>query len=153
MEQVADENIEVRVNALKVLCDEFQNPYSIFGCAQAGVMAILRDMVTDPDYTTRALASQALALAATDANGISALIQDEAVSGMLDGRDDPSATVRGNIYECLYNMTRTQEGVEACCNAGVTQVFVEKLPNESDLLKPTILKALHNIVASEKGLS
>ena len=36
VEQVGDEDLEVRVNALAVICDEFNNPYSIHGCVDAG---------------------------------------------------------------------------------------------------------------------
>ena len=57
-------DIDVRINALAVVCDEFNNPYSISGCAQAGIIKVLASMVADPDFTTRERASRALALAA-----------------------------------------------------------------------------------------
>ena len=38
VEQVADDDVEVRINALAVLGDEFDNPNNIYGCAKAGVI-------------------------------------------------------------------------------------------------------------------
>lgn len=70
IEQVAGDDLDVRINALAVLCDDFNNPYNISGSAQVGAIKILAAMVSDPDYTTRDRSSKALAIAARDANGI-----------------------------------------------------------------------------------
>lgn len=37
-EQVRSENLEVRVNTLRVLCEEFKNPATIAGSVKAGLM-------------------------------------------------------------------------------------------------------------------
>lgn len=152
VEQVAGHDIDVRINALSVLCDEFNNPYSISGCAQAGIIKVLACMVIDPDYVSRERASKALSLAARDACGLDAILVDEAIGDILLGKDDPSDVVRGNVYECLLHCTRTAEGVAACNRAGVTDVFVGMLPSETAPLKSLILKTLLNIVGSEDGL-
>lgn len=36
--QVRSEVLEVRVNTLRALCDEFKNPTTIAGCVKAGLM-------------------------------------------------------------------------------------------------------------------
>lgn len=153
--QICDGNLDVRINALGVLCDEFKNPYSIDGCVKEGVISILADMVTDPDYVTRIRASQALYLAASDANGYAAILSDQDVvlPKIVEGVNDPSETVRENIYRCLLASTATIAGVEACVTYGVTRAFVTVLPDELDSLKPFILRTLHNIVGSERGLN
>ena len=69
VEQVRSENVDVRVNALAVVCDEFSNPYSIQGCMKAGLAQVLAKMISDPDFLTRERATRALAMAAEDANG------------------------------------------------------------------------------------
>lgn len=153
VEQVADDNIEVRINALAVLCDEFNNPYSIYGCAKAGVVKVLASMVTDPDYTTRDRASLALAIAARDANGLTAILEDEAIPDILQGINDPTISVRAQVYECLFHSTRTTDGVYACVNAGVTKEFVAAVSNEDDELKSMILRTLHNLFQVELGLT
>jgi hypothetical protein len=70
VEQVCSDDVNVRVNALSVLCDEFANPFSVQGCMKAGVATVLAKMISDPDYLTRERATRALAMAAKDANGI-----------------------------------------------------------------------------------
>ena len=151
VEQVAGDNLEVRVNALAVLCDEFQNPQKVFGCGQAGCIKILSSMVIDPDYTTRSRASKALAIAARDANGIALILEDEAVVDLLNGINDPSDDVRGNIYECICEVTRTVAGIDACVRAGVTNAFVSAVQQEVDALKPPLLRSIHNIAGSPQG--
>lgn len=57
--------LEVRVNALVVLCDEIlNNPYAVYGCADAGVVTLLSKMISDTDFSTRLYASKALAIMA-----------------------------------------------------------------------------------------
>eukprot|EP01041_Mallomonas_annulata_P003015 gene3015-5909_t len=152
VEQVADDSIEVRINALCVLCDEFNNPYSIQGCAQAGVIKILASMVSDPDYTTRDKASLALAIAARDSNGLMAILEDEAIPEILQGINDPAPLVRAQVYECLYQATRTLDGVSACVKAGVAKELVKALMDEDDRLKPIMLRTIHNACKVELGL-
>ncbi len=65
----------------------------------------------------------------------------------VKGREDPSEVVRRNVYETLYHVTRTREGVDACNRAGVPQTFVLAVEQEEDPeLKVILLKALLNIV-------
>ena len=122
VEQVADDDVEVRINALAVLCDEFNNPYNIYGCAKAGVIKVLSSMVVDPDYITHDRASVALAIAASDANGLTAILEDDAVKDILQGINDSAVSVRAQVYEYLYEVTRTNDGMIACVEAGVTKV-------------------------------
>lgn len=152
VEQVADDDLQVRVNALAVVCDEFKNPYIIQGCAQAGIIKVLSSMITDPDHTTRVRASKALSLAAADANGLEAILFDEAIPDVLQGMNDKSLQVRKNVYECLCHATRTSDGVNACVKAGVTVEFVTAVSAEEDELKPAMLKTIHNSCKVEEGL-
>ncbi|KAJ1407978.1 armadillo-type protein [Ochromonadaceae sp. CCMP2298] len=154
VQQIAGDDLEVRINALAVLCDEFQNPYSIDGCARGGIIGVLSKMIKDPDYTTRVRATKALSIAAEDANGVRSILEDESVviPQIAEGVEDPSEIVRGNVYQCLLNVTHTMEGVQSCVANGVTQAFVGVLSKEVDSLKPIVLKTLHNIVRSEEGL-
>lgn len=152
VEQLAGQDVDVRINVLAVLCEEFNNPFTIQGCAQAGIVRVLSTMVSDPDYTTRERSSKALALMSQDANGLSAILADEAVVEILNGIKDPAEVVRSNIYDCIRAITRTRGGVEACVIAGVASSFVEVVKREVDALKPKLLMALHNIAGSADGL-
>jgi hypothetical protein len=154
VQQIAGDDLEVRINALTVLCDEFQNPYSIDGCARNGVIGVLSKMIKDPDYTTRVRATKALSIAAEDANGVKSILEDEetVIPQIVEGVEDPSEIVRGNVYQCLLNVTRSADGVEFCVKHKVTEAFAGVLSEELDMLKPVILQALHNIVRSEEGL-
>jgi hypothetical protein len=153
--QVASPDIDVRVNALAVLCDEFRNPYSVDGCVRAGVVPILAQMIVDPDYVTRARASEALHLAAIDSNGFAAILerQDIVFPRLLAGFDDPSEEVRGFVYNCLLSTTRTSDGVEANVAYEVPRAFVDAVRRDVRALKPIGLRALHNLVSNETGLT
>lgn len=152
VEQVADADIDVRKNALAVLCDEFKNPYVIHGCCEAGIIKVLASMIVDPDHITRVRASRALSLAAEDALGLEAILLDEAVTDVLQGMNDDSQDVRKNVYECLNHCTRTSKGVEACVKAGVTVEFVSAVMAEDNCLKPIILQTIHNTCKIDTGL-
>lgn len=154
VQQVAGDDLEVRNNALAVLSEEFLNPYAIEGCARAGIIRILASMVVDSDFNTRLLSSKALAIAALDASGINSIVEDDLiVADILLGMRDPSEVVRGNVYDCIRNVTKTTKGVDVCCAAGVCTAFVEALTKEPDPLKPSILTSISNIVsAKEDGL-
>jgi hypothetical protein len=150
--QIAGVNLDVRIKALAVLCNEFNNPYSIEGCAREGAIKVLANMVSDPDFTTRIRATRALALAAIDANGIAFILSDDAVPLILGGIDDPSETVRENVYECLLYVTRTPAGIASCVQHGVVRAIANVLSRELEQLKASLLKVVHNIVGAEDGL-
>ena len=150
--QIAGPDLEVRRNALAVLCEEFQNPFSIEGCCREGVIYVISEMVSDADYVTRERASQALALAAIDANGFLTILESDAIPLILHGVDDPSEVVRGNVYKCLLHVTKSNVGVKAAVQHRVIVSFVAVLSDEIDSLKPVLLQAIHNMVSSEEGL-
>lgn len=152
VEQIASPNLDVRLNALQVLCDEVNNPYSIFGVAEAGAVRILSAMCNDPDFTTRLRASKALSIMASDSNGLNAILEDQSVPLILKGMFDPSEEVRENIYRCILHVTRTEDGLYASVYAGVTESFAMCLLNELPDLKCLILRTLHNICMIGMGL-
>eukprot|EP00607_Mallomonas_marina_P008246 CAMPEP_0182416594 /NCGR_PEP_ID=MMETSP1167-20130531/955_1 /TAXON_ID=2988 /ORGANISM="Mallomonas Sp, Strain CCMP3275" /LENGTH=342 /DNA_ID=CAMNT_0024589527 /DNA_START=113 /DNA_END=1144 /DNA_ORIENTATION=- len=152
VEQITDESLDVRINALSVLCDEFNNPYSIHGCVQAGAISVLADMIVDSDYTTRDKASLALSIAARDANGLTAILEFEVIPNILEGINDPTSKVRGQVYECLYQITRTTDGILASVSAGVTVALVKIVLEEDDILQPLILRSIYNICKDHQGL-
>lgn len=152
VEQVADDNIDVRQNSLLVLCDEFKNPFVIQGTCEAGIIKVLSSMVTDPDYITRTRASLALSLAAADANGLEGILLDETIPDILQGMHDPAIQVRQNVYNCLLHCTRTTAGINACCSGGVASAFVNAVTNEEDSLKPVMLKTISNLCKVGSGL-
>lgn len=152
VEQISGDNLEVRNNALNVLCDEFQNPYSIEGTVRANVVPVLASMVDDTDFTTRVRATHALALAGSDAMGVKAILEADSISKILVGVMDPSEEVRRNVYTCMANVTRLNAGVDSSVRTGAVQVFVKVLTDEHDVLKPIILKTIYRMVGCEEGL-
>jgi len=154
LKQISGDNLDVRINSLAVLCDEFHNAFSIDGCSREGVMNILTKMITDPDYNTRVKATEALSIASNDASGSRAIIEygDEYIPLIIQGVNDPSDIVRGNIYLTLVNLTKTMEGLEFCVKYNITKAFVNALGKEIDSLLPILLKGLHNIARNNEGL-
>ncbi len=151
VEQIAGDDLTIRVNALSVLCDEFNNPYSIVGCAEVGAIKILATMISDPDYITRDRASKALSIAAKDANGVKWILNENVIGDILSGIYDPSVEVRVNIYECLYQVSKTKEGVDACVIARVPAAFVASVLKENDQIKALLLKVIYNLSGSDTG--
>lgn len=152
VEQVAqDADIDIRINALAVLCDEVNNPYSIASCAKVGCIRILANMVVDPDFITRDRASKALSICAKDANGVQAILDDNVVGIILLGLKDNSEAVRTNVYECFYHLSRTAAGSNACVESKAAVMFVEAISKENDSLKSLILKCIYNLVGSDQG--
>ena len=153
VEQVCSAELEVRVNALGVVCEEFSNPFTVQGTMQAGLARVLAKMVSDPDFLTRERASRALAMAAQDANGINAILSDAPILvEILNGIKDPSDAVRGNVYDCLYYISQTAAGKEKSVVAGIVFNFVDALGRDDDSLKIKILMSLYNIVSNPQGL-
>lgn len=152
VEQICSDVLEVRQNALKVICDEFQNPYTIDGTSRSGVIGHLAKMVVDPDLITRFKSTEALALAANDAGGVQAILEADAIKDILKGVQDPSEVVRGNVYNCICNITRLNTGVQQSVKNGAVEVFVGCLTGEIDKLKPTILQAINRMSGDENGL-
>lgn len=169
MEQVADDDIEVidriiifvclndvsqvRVNALAVLCNEFNNPYMIHGCMDAGVTPVLAHMISDPDFTTRERASRALSIAAADAVGIDFILSQSVVPDILKGASDPTIEVRTNTYKCLYNLTRVPEGINTVVEAGGPELLVKAVGAEDTACQPYMLSAIQNLVKTQRGLA
>jgi hypothetical protein len=153
VEQVCSDNVDVRVSALAVVCDEFSNPYSVQGCMKAGLATVLAKMISDPDFLTRERATRALAMAAEDANGVSAILEKHVVLvEVLNGIKDPSEAVRSNVYNCLYSISSSQAGREASVIAGIVFSFVDALMRDDNHLKVKILRTLNNIVTVPQGL-
>jgi hypothetical protein len=152
VEQVASDDIDVRQNALSVVCEEFKNPFVIQGCCESGIVKVLSSMISDPDYITRLRASKALSMAAEDACGLESILLDETIAEILLGMNDGALEVRRNVYECLCHTTRTTAGVHACVAADVTTQFVNFLVEEDDSLKPVMLRTIHNLSKVSLGL-
>ena len=72
---------------------------------------------------------------------------------ILKGVFDPTVEVRKNVYECILNVTRLPEGIDACVDGNAASSLVNNLPNEDSIVQPIILKTIQNLVKTAKGLS
>ncbi|CAM9536895.1 unnamed protein product [Ectocarpus sp. 12 AP-2014] len=151
-EQVRSDSLLVRVNTLRVLCEEFKNPTIIAGSVKAGLMSTLPKMALDSDLNTRKFSSKAMVAAARDYNGRTALLKARtatlteasatigarAPETMFKALDDSSVDVRRNIYEALANASTT--GTRALVDAGYPARLVDKAVNETEELQPLALR-------------
>ena len=153
VEQCQAEDIVVRVNALTVLCEEFRNPSSIRECCKANSIDVLSKLILDADYMCRFRSSQALAIAAEDANGFASMLDKQVIPTILKGIHDSATEVRSNVFECMYQCSRIANGIDAIVKAGGVGMFVKSVVTETDLLKIPLLKALYNCVKTEDGLN
>ncbi|CAM9977107.1 unnamed protein product [Pylaiella littoralis] len=166
-EQVRSESLLVRVNTLKVLCDEFKNPTIIAGSVKAGLMRQVRSirsfpvtlpkMVLDSDLDTRKFSSETLAAAARDYNGRAALLEASkrearAPETIFTALDDGSVDVRRNVYEALANTSTIGPGTRALVDAGYPAKLVDKAVNETEELQPLALRVLCNVIKHRGGL-
>lgn len=155
VEQVQSEKLAVKRNALAVLCSEFSNPMSIRGCVEAGIMQVLCDYIAgDADDLTRERASQALALAAWDANGRVAMLDEGVAAKIMPALDDAVVVVRRNVLEALVNYScATIREVRSIVGAGYPTTLVAKAASEVDEVQPLVLKLLYNCIKDETGLA
>ncbi|CAM9470097.1 unnamed protein product [Ectocarpus sp. 6 AP-2014] len=157
-EQVRSDSLLVRVNTLRVLCEEFKNPTIIAGSVKAGLMSTLPKMALDSDLDTRKFSSKAMVAAARDYNGRTALLKARtatltdarAPETMFKALDDSSVDVRRNIYEALANASTT--GTRALVDAGYPARLVDKAVNETEELQPLALRVLCNVTKHRGGL-
>ncbi|CBJ33009.1 Rtdr1 protein [Ectocarpus siliculosus] len=151
-EQVRSDSLLVRVNTLRVLCEEFKNPTIIAGSVKAGLMSTLPKMALDSDIDTRKFSSKAMVAAARDYNGRTALLKARAPETMFKALDDSSVDVRRNIYEALANASTTGPGTRALVDAGYPARLVDKAVNETEELQPLALRVLCNVTKHRGGL-
>lgn len=152
--EVKSEQREVRVNALKVMCDEMKNPMNVVGCVKEGVISVLNAQTkSDPDPLTRQRASKALEICARDSNGLAAMLECNTASAVSSALDDNEAEVRRNVYEALIRTsTSNTKGVEALIKANYAKILVDKAAGESTALQPLALVLLRNCLRGKKGL-
>eukprot|EP00903_Cladosiphon_okamuranus_P009251 g8827.t1 len=151
-EQVRSDSLLVRVNTLRVLCEEFKNPSIIAGSVKAGLMSTLPKMVLDSDLNTRNFSSKAMVAAARDYNGRTALLEARAPETVFTALDDDSADVRRNVYEALANASTTCPGTRALVDAGYPAKLVDKAVHETEELQPLALRVLCNVTKNREGL-
>ena len=154
VDQVRSAKRAVRVNALEVLCDELHNPMSVVGCVDAGVVPTLNKQTRlDPDPLTRERASKALSIAANDANGRRALLENKTPAAIVVALDDQETKVRKNSYEALIRLSSaTLEAVHALIAAKYPSILVNKAANENVNLQPLVLRLLCACLRDEQGL-
>uniref|UniRef100_A0A7S1XJA5 Radial spoke protein 8 n=1 Tax=Phaeomonas parva TaxID=124430 RepID=A0A7S1XJA5_9STRA len=153
VEQVQEEDVVLRVNALKVLCDEFRNPISVQGCIDAGVLQALHRHIKEGDDETRVWSSKALYLAAEDSNGRAAMLAEDTAGTMFPCLDDASVDVRNNILSALCSFSAGVEAVHRMVNVGYPAQLVTKAAKELASVKPLVLKLLRNLLKDERGLN
>jgi len=80
------------------------------------------------------------------------LKEGSVVKDLKELLNDPEGSVRTNVYEALYGISRTREGAIALVQADYVGVFVEKVDVEGVDVQIKILQTIHNCVADVKGL-
>lgn len=98
------------------------------------------------------LASQAIALVAHDPYGLDSILEEAVVPTILKAIEDSSIEVRESIYECISDLSRTTAGAMACVEAGASEILPQLLNQEQDVIKPLLLKSIHNMSSLAKGL-
>lgn len=147
-------NTKLRINALKVLTEELKNPYSAGGVTRAGVVPILNELSTHDDKNVKESATKALGALACDSNGRQSMIEEDTANAVLKAINDPSPTVRSNVYDALLNLSQIRAGITALVSAGYPTVLVEKSKTESnDDVRHLPLRLLYEVIKTEKGLN
>lgn len=151
--EVKNNNREIRVNALKVLCDVLKNPMHVVGCVEAGVVGVLNEQTTSSDPLTRCRASKALDVCARDSNGLQTMIDAGTPQAVQRALDDDVDEVRENVYSSLIRLsTGLAKGPRALVDAAYPSVLVGKAAREKVGLQPMALKLLRNCILDEQGL-
>jgi len=152
VEQVQSEFIDVRQNALQALYEEFRNPEVVHGCVEEGIIRILVEMCMSEDIETRIRASKALSMAANDANGRMAMIEEDVAPGLLNALNDSMVDVRRNTYTALLCYCQMMPAVRQIVEAGYPPILVEKSLEEDNSVKPLVLELLTLSLKDDNGL-
>jgi len=154
--EVMSHNRAVRGNALLALCEELQNPASLVGCVELGIVSVLNAQVSaDPDPLTRLRAAKALEICSRDATGISALLHDNTAQMVVSALSDDEIEVREYVYRALINYsTGNLSCVHALVAADYPAILINQLrtAKEEAILQPLALRLLHNCLYSGSGL-
>lgn len=152
LEQISSSNVDIRSNALDVLCEELLNPYGVYSSASAGVVKVLGNLVIDRDVRSRIRSAKALSIISKDANGLNAILDHDSLSNIIKAITIEDNEFKTFLYECLMHLTRSALGVDACNAVGCIQIFANGIESEIDNIKILILQAIYNIAGSDKGL-
>jgi len=153
VELLAHEDLDVRQQALLVLCEVFGRPDRIATALRAGAVPDLLRLASDPDETCRVRASLALSKLAEDANGKEALLSGGACAACVVCLRDACAAVRANGYTTLVVLSRSVRGVDAVCEAdAVISLLCDKAKEETDEdVRGLALKLLYQVLGQRSG--
>mgnify|MGYP001160754181 FL=1 len=154
--EVMSHNRPVRVNALLALCEELQNPASLVGCVDLGIVSVLNAQVSaDQDPLTRLRAAKALEICSRNATGVHALLQCNTAQMIVSALSDDEIEVREYVYRALIEFsTGNLSCVHALVAADYPAILINQLrtAKEKTVLQPLALRLLHNCLYSGCGL-
>ena len=140
VEQCEDPNLDIRQNAMKVLCDLLQTPKRVVEALGAGVVEALSRLVDDTDV--RMSVSQAFVLVARNASGKAALAAT--ITSLLPLLDDEALRVREHAYEALLCVCSTCDGLQSVVGGGYVAVLCAKARSEDARIQPQCLLCLYH---------
>ena len=145
----SDENAQLRINALRALCDQLISPVPAAELIRNGCLEILLTHATCGDATVQRLALTALELVARSSNGKLAYVRaGAALSGLLPLLNDNDVTSRLNFYKTMVTMCGSSEAVGVLVSIGVVKILVNKSNTENGKLQMLCLEVLYHALKS-----
>jgi hypothetical protein len=151
----SNENLKLRLNALRALCDQLISPVPAAELIRSGCLDILIAHAVSGDVDVRRLATTALELVARSSNGKLAYIAaGENLTGLLPLLNEEDATTRLNFYKTMQTMCGSAQAVNVLVSIGVVKTLVQKSSREKGEIQILCIEVLYNTLKSygEKAL-
>ena len=145
----SEDNLELRLNALRALCDQLTSPVPAGELVKAGVLDVLLRHAVSSDVTVRRLATHAMTLCARTSNGQLAFVAaGDSLSVLLPLLDDDDSESRMNFYNTMLTLCGNAEATRVLVNIGVVRVLVKKSNREEGAIQELCLQVLYHTLKS-----
>eukprot|EP00049_Salpingoeca_infusionum_P008168 m.132304 g.132304 ORF g.132304 m.132304 type:complete len:347 (-) comp13932_c0_seq1:710-1750(-) len=143
--ELAGDDDQVRLQALRSLCDKLRNPMNVKEATDEGIAQETPTLLKHSLVEVRRLAAQLLVIVSNHPVGRDSILANGLLTPISQSFDDADVLVREGVHRVTQNVTLIAGGVHKVLEMNLTATLVTKLDQESDtLIKEHILATLHN---------
>lgn len=145
----SEDNVQLRINALRALCDQMTSPVPAGELVKSGCLDVLLRHAVSSDVSVRRLATHAMTLVARTSNGKLAFVRSgEGLSVLLPLLDDSDTEARANFYKTMLTLCSNAEATNVLVLIGVVRVLVKKARREEGEIQELCLQVLYHTLKS-----
>jgi HEAT repeat protein len=146
----SDENAQLRINALRAMCDQLNSPVPGGELIRNGCLDVLIQHAVSGEPAVQRLATTALELVARSSNGKLAYVQagEEKLATLLPLLNDTDTLTRLNFYKTMLTMCGSAQCVNVLVAIGVVKTLVQKSKQEKGEIQKLCLEVLYHTLKS-----